>query len=215
MAVYSKEYTFDVTGGLTTNLVLPAPMRGSLDRLIVSQVGGTAVDFDFSLFNRRGASVVDNDLNTLSGKVTTVANSSSKCLVTTDAAHNLKVGDQVAIKSTDQTAYNVLHTVTVIPTSTTFVSNINYGSAGTGGYWQQLTDPPLGSPDAYRILPHTLVSSGSNYAGYGLSREYENRDVQTVTARRRASALYLELSTAGSLAKRFEIAITVVPNITD
>ncbi len=215
MAIYSKEQRLSTVGAALALFELDAPMRGTLNRFLLKQLTGVAAGFTYALYCRRGASSIANDLNTPAGLVSTVGNGSSHALVTTAAAHGLKIGDRVVIKGTTQSGYNTTHVVATVPSSVTFTTDVAYGSAATGGFWQVETNPLLGDSDSYLILDRGTVNSGAAAKLFGVEYDYENRDVQSVTARRRATKMYLEITPGGTGAKTHEVAYTVTPLITD
>lgn len=202
---YSRIVTVDGTTSVPQCVELPAPPRGVLDRIIVTQVDGVAGVGDITIYNRKGACSVANDLNVdESGQVVAITNSGGKAAIETDAAHNLKVGDTIEIKGNTVAAYNTTHTVESITSDTVVVTDISYTSDGTDGYWQTSPFLPTNNPASHLVYSGSLVS-GSLQA-FDIDRGYENRDNQSETMRSRYSALWAEF-TPGSSAT-FEIAIT-------
>ena len=120
MAVgYSRIVEFSGTASTKTCVELPACPRGMLEKLVITQLTGTSAGGDFNVYDRKGACANANDLNvSLSGGVTSVANSSGQARITTDADHGLKVGDTIEVKGNTVSAYNVTHTVTVVVSAT-------------------------------------------------------------------------------------------------
>ena len=60
---YSRVVEASVTGGVSNCVELPVPPRGVLDRLVVKQTDGTLEDFDFIVYNRKGACPTGNALH--------------------------------------------------------------------------------------------------------------------------------------------------------
>jgi len=61
------------------------------------------------------------------------ASLASPSVVTTFGNHNLRVGDSVVISGNTQSALNGTHTVASVPSVSTFTTEVNLGTAGTGG----------------------------------------------------------------------------------
>ena len=206
MAVgYSRIVEFSGTASTKTCVELPACPRGLLEKLVITQLTGTAAGGDFNVYDRKGACANANDLNvSLSGGVTSVGNSSGQAQITTDAAHGLKVGDTIEVKGNTVSAYNVTHTVTVVVSETEVDTDIAYTSGGTGGLWQTSPYMPTRNPASHVVFSGT-VSSGS-FANHNIDRGYENRDNQSETMRARYQALWLEYEPDQT--GTFEVAIT-------
>ena len=206
MAVgYSRIVEFSATTPTKTCVELPACPRGMLERLVITQLTGTSAGGDFKVYDRKGACANANDLNvSLSGGVTSVADSSGQARITTDADHGLKVGDTIEVKGNTVSAYNVTHTVTVVVSATEVDTDIAYTSGGTGGLWQ--TSPYLETRNpASHVVFNGTVASGS-FADYNIDRGYENRDNQSETMRARYQALWLEFEPDQT--GTFEVAVT-------
>lgn len=205
---YSRSVRFDATGAVAACVELPAPPRGILNRLIITQISGVAVGSAATIFDRRGACAAGVDRNVAqSGAVTSVLDLGGFASVTFTADHDLLVGDTFVIKGSTVSAYNVTHTVTAITSSTVVVTSIAYTSNATGGVWQTPPLDPTVSPNSHIVYEATVIS-GTPFKAFGLQVSYENRDNQSVTMRSRHSALYLELTPSGTGAKVFEVAIT-------
>jgi len=70
---YSRVVETTATGGVSNCIALPMPARGTLDRLIVKQTdSGSKYDFDYTVYNRKGACPTGNDLHVNAGTVTAV-----------------------------------------------------------------------------------------------------------------------------------------------
>lgn len=205
MAGYTRTVKFAGTAGEPSCVELPCFQRGKLDRLIVTQTSGTPGGGNFNVYDRKGACVNEVDLNvTESGAVDAIANSSGVVRLTTDADHNLKVGDVIEIKNCSVTAYNRLHTVTDVVSSTVVVTNVSHTSNASDGVWQ--TEPlfPSVHPDSSIVYTGSL-SSGSLKA-FDIDQQYENRDNQDVVMRTRRGALWLEITPDNS--GNYEVSIT-------
>jgi hypothetical protein len=214
-ASYTRELLVDAVGGTPVVAVLPAPTRGNLERLIIKQVEGAAAAANFTVYNRRGACATEYDLHVKGGGISASANNGGQAQFTTDAAHNLLPGDLVYIKGTGEATYDALyHTVDTVESSTVFTTTTAHASVVSAGIWQT---PPL---DEYPILDPVMhkiyegsVTSGTAFEGFDLDRDYENRDNQDLTARRRGQALYLYLDPAGSGAQKWSVAISTISDI--
>lgn len=206
---YSRTVQFSAAGGSTVCVELPLPPRGTLDRIVITQTSGTAVDAPFKIYDRKGASTVANDLNVdNSGSIVSITTSSGSCLVETSAEHNLIPGDTFEIKGSSVTAYNTTHTVVSVTSDTEIVTDISYSSdEGSGALWQTSPFIPTVAPVTHLVVTATK-SGASDYTSFGLARPYENRDNQTEVLRARYWALWLEITPAGSGAKTFEIGYT-------
>ena len=202
---YSRVVEFSGTSGTATCVELPAAPRGVLDRLIITQLSGTSAGGTVSVFDRKGACANANDLNVEeSGEVTSIADSGGSASITFDAAHNLKVGDEIEIKGSSVSAYNTTHTVTSVTSDTVAVTDVAFTSGATGGFWQTLPFLPTLNPVSHLVYSGS-VSSGSLQA-FDIDRGYENRDNQDEFRRARYSALWLEYTPDQN--GTFEVAVT-------
>lgn len=215
---YSRVVEASVTGGVSNCVELPMPPRGILDRLVVKQTSGTDVDFDFIVYNRKGACPAGNDLHVNAGTVTAVVNDSSKTKLTLTVdqvypyGHKLKVGDVIYVKGTNVAAYNVVHTIAEVHNDTEVTTDISYASAiTTDGLWQDNAPQVFSRHDPTMHLVSTSITgtAGNASANFDLNRTYENDDNQDFTKRTQAQALWLDLVPAGSGAQTFEVAYTV------
>jgi hypothetical protein len=202
---YSRIVTVDGTAATSTCVELPAPPRGTLERIIVTQLDGVNGIGDITIYNRKGACSSSNDLNVAeSGSVTTVTDLAGSARITFAADHNLIVGATLEIKGCDVADYNVTHTVTAVPLSGVVVTDIAYTSVGTGGLWQTSPYIPTSNPASHIVYAGSLTS-GSLQA-FDISRGYENRDNESQTMRSRYQALWAEFTPATTAT--YEIAIT-------
>ncbi len=202
---YERVTKVSGTASVSMCVELPAPPRGTLDRLIVTQTSGSAGAGTINIYNRKGACSTANDIKVASsGGISTVADDSGSALVTTDADHLLKVGDAFEVKGCSVSAYNVTHTVTAVVSDVVVITDISYTSAGTGGLWQTSPFIPTNAPASHLIFSGTL-SSGSLQA-FDIDRGYENRDNQYETMRTRNTALWAEFVPATTA--DYEIAMT-------
>jgi hypothetical protein len=202
---YSRTVQFAGVSGIATCVELPAAPRGVLERLIITQLTGTAAGGSVSVFDRKGACANANDLNVEeAGGVTSIADSGGSASITFDAAHNLQVGDQIEIKGSSVSAYNTTHTVASVTSDTVAVTDVAFTSGATGGLWQTLPFLPTANPASHLVYSGS-VSSGSLQA-FDIDRGYENRDNQSETKRTRSSALWLEYTPNQN--GTFEVAIT-------
>lgn len=216
---YSRVVEASVTGGVSNCIELPLPPRGTLERLIVKQTAGTNVDFDFVVYNRKGACPTGNDLHCNAGTVTSIATNggATQLTIVIDRAYpygyKLNVGDEIYVKGSDVSAYNIVHTITSIDNddgTLITTSGIAYSAPGTGGYWQDNAPQVYvrSDPAMHIVNASTAGTAGNASANFDMDRTYENADNQDVTARRLATALWLDLQPSGSASKTFEIAYT-------
>ena len=218
---YSRVVEASVTGGVSNCVELPVPPRGVLDRLVVKQTDASAaVDFDFIVYNRKGACPTGNDLHVNAGTVTSIGNNSGATQLTIvidqvyPYGHVLDVGDEIYVKGTSVTAYNIVHTITSIDNAggtLITTSGVAYSSAATGGYWQDNTPQvfPRHDPTMHLVNSSVTGTAGNASANFDMNRTYENDDNQDFTKRTQAQALWLDLVPGGSGAKTFEVAYTV------
>jgi hypothetical protein len=196
MSSYSREVQAVLTASGKNCIVLPTPARGELQRLIVKQTAGTGAAFSGVVYDRRGACENEIDLNVKGGGITASANNGGNAQFTTDADHNLLPGDTVYIKGTSEVAYDgIVHTVDTVESSTQFTTTTAHASVVAAGYWQTepLADMPIRDPAMHTVTEFVSQVSGTTYKNTTVEEQYENRDNQDVTARRRATQLYLEL----------------------
>jgi hypothetical protein len=214
---YSRVVEASVTGGVSNCIELNTPPRGSLQRLIVKQTAGTDVDFDYVVYNRKGACPSASDLFVNAGAVTAVANNGGDTqltLTTTQTypyGYDLAVGDKIYVKGTNVPGYNVVHTIVSVDSTTQVTTDITYSSIiTTSGVWQD-SEPQVYSRNdsAMHIVNESTTGiAGNASANFDMERTYENADNQDVTARRLATALWVDLQPGGSGDKTFEIAYT-------
>jgi len=215
---YSRVVEATVTGGVSNCVELPVPPRGVLERVIIKQTSGTDVDFDFVVYNRKGACPTGIDLHVNGGAVTAVADNGGDAqltLTTTQTypyGYDLAVGDKIYVKGTNVAAYNVVHTVASVDSTTQVTTDITYSSAiTTNGVWQD-SEPQVynrNDPTMHIVNESTTGTAGNASANFDLERTYENADNQDITARRLATALWVDLQPAGSEADiKYEIAYT-------
>lgn len=216
---YSRVVEASVTGGVSNCIELPVPPRGILDRLVVKQTdSGTPVDFDFIVYNRKGACPAGNDLHVNAGTVTAVVTNGgqAKLTITVDQVYpygyKLKVDDVIYVKGTNVAAYNVVHTITEVNSDTEVTTDISYTSAiTTDGLWQDNVPQVFvrHDPTMHLVAASTTGTAGNASANFDMNRTYENDDNQDFTKRTQAQALWLDLVPAGSGAQTFEVAVTV------
>jgi hypothetical protein len=208
---YSKVIEFEVTSGVPVAVELPAPPRGVLDRVILTQVSGEASSATCNIYDRKGACIAATDLNVeSSGVVTSVEDQSGFLLVTTEAAHNLLPGAAIELKNCDESSYNAVQEVVSILSETEFVTDQAYVSSEiTGPLWQtapfNLTTAPV-----THLMYTFSKSDDADYVDFDIDQAYENKDNQSVTMRSRYSALWLEVLTEGEQEAplKFQIAYT-------
>ena len=214
---YSRVVEAAVTGGVSNCVELGAPPRGTLQRLIVKQTAGTDVDFDFVVYNRKGACPSAYDLHVNGGTVTAVVDNggSTKLTLTIGQVYPygyaLKKDDVIYVKGTNVTAYNVVHTIVSVDSATEFTTNVTYSSAiTTDGLWQDNVPSVYkrNDPSMHIVNASTTGTAGNASASFDMDRTYENADNQDITARRLATALWLDLQPAGSASITFEVAYT-------
>jgi len=215
MSIYTKTVDFSIAAGTVKCIELPTVPRGKIKRVVITQVSGTAIAATVRIYDRKGASVAANDIETAdAGIITAYANSGGSVQFTTEVAHGLSPGDVIEIKNCPNAAFNVDHTVVSITSSTQFVTDIAYG-----------TPTAIGTPNPkvlYQTKPflttqkpvtHLLysasISSGTDLAALDLDISFENRDNQSSVSRTRNSALWLDFTTAGSgAASTWQVSIT-------
>ena len=216
---YSRVVEASVTGGVSNCIELPVPPRGILDRIVVKQTDGASEDFDFIVYNRKGACPTGNDLHVNAGTVTAVTSTpSTKCKLThthdqfEPYGYSLQVGDTIYVKGTNVSAYNVVHTIQKVVDATTVETNVGYSSGiTTDGLWQDSVPKvfPRHDPTMHLVASGTTGTAGNASANFDMNRTYENDDNQDFTKRTQAQALWLDLVPGGTGAKTFEVAVTV------
>lgn len=232
MSIYSREISFSAATGVHTCVVLPCHMRAALGHMMIKQIGGDEDGFVFAVYDRKGACPSAIDLYVIGGAITSVTdNGSGKCrfTVTADDMVDLRVGDTVEVKRVEYTtgedsysydpiaAYNVLdHVVTAIHSTTEFDTDQDYpGVDGEGGMWQTAPEVfPTVDPDVHLVVNDAngdpITVAGAKWTSEFQDLLYQNRDNQSTTARRMASALYLDIRPlgTGSEEKDFVISYT-------
>lgn len=205
MAGYSRTVKFNVPGTGVACVELPCPPRGKIDRLIVTQINGTPGGGTISIYDRKGACPNEVDLNVdESGAVTSIVTNGGFVQLTTDADHNLKVGDEIEIKDCTVAAYNTIHKVTEVVSSTVVVTDVSFTSGATDGVWQSSPFIPSVNPASSLVYTNSLTS-GSLQA-FDVDQHYENRDNQSETMRARHAGLWLYIDTANT--GDYEVSIT-------
>ena len=207
---YSSTTVFDTAGTTPKCVELPASQRGDLDRVIITQLSGTAMSATFKIYDRRGACAGEPDIHVDNyGSIVSVTNSGGNTAITFDAAHGMQVGDRFEIKENNVTEYNVIHTVTSVTSDTAVVTDIGYTSApSTMGVWQTEPFLPTTSPVGH-LLYSGSITAGNDFTAFDLGRGYENRDNQLEVDRLRYNALWLEFTPGAGTAASWEISITV------
>jgi hypothetical protein len=218
---YSRVVETTATGGVSNCIALPMPARGTLDRLIVKQTdSGSKYDFDYTVYNRKGACPTGNDLHVNAGTVTAVVANGlpQKCKLTITHdqfepyGYSLQVGDTIYIKGTNVPTYNVVHTIEKVVDATTVETNVGYSSGiTTNGLWQDSIPKvfPRHDPTMHLVASETTGTAGNASANFDMNRVYENDDNQNVIKRTQATSLWLDLQPGTSGTQTFEIAYTV------
>lgn len=208
---YSRTVPFTVVCGVPAAIALPAPPRGVLDRIILTQLDSHAEAATCNIYDRKGACKAATDLHvTQSGEVVSVvAAGGGDVQITTAAPHYLKVGDQIELKNCVELSYNVLQTVTTVLSDTEVVTNVAYVSDELSGVlWQTKPFLPTYAPVTHLVHTFNKVA-GTDYIALDLDYAYENRDNQLEVTRLRTSALYLEVLTVGTAEPlEFQVAYT-------
>jgi len=191
MSVYSREVQITLPSGAFAYEELPFPMQGILDRFTITKVSGAITTLEATLYNRLGACFGGIDRHCSGGGISAVAdNGSGKVRLTTDADHELRIGDTLLLKDTGTALDLEVGTVTAVPDTDIVDLDLDHVAVASG-YWQ--TEPEI---ESFALLPAAayVVYSTSSLpdAQHNMDREYCNRDNQSLTARRRHSALYLE-----------------------
>lgn len=209
---YSRSISFSTTSS-TVCVRIPAPFRGKLTRLTLTQVSGTPVGGEFRIYDRKGACAAATDLNVrLSGVVSAITTNVSGCQVVFTDTHGLYVGDQFVIKGCSVSTYNTTHTVLSVVNGTTVVSNVAFSSNGAGGLWQTPPFMPTRTPATHLILQEEVFPNAPLYR-LDLDRMYENRDNQNSTTRLASDSLWLEfVPSAGAGAATWELGYSVYPS---
>lgn len=205
----SRIVQFTAICGTPTAVELPAPPRGSLERVIFTQVDGELEAATCNIYDRRGACLVANDLNVSnSGDIVAVNESAGFVAITTAAAHALAVGDVIELKGLTTPTYNTEHTVTEIINETEVVTDVAYVSDESAGLWQTRPNSPTYAPVTHLVYTFTKASD-ADYTAFNLNRVYENSDNYTLELRTRRTALWLEVLTVGAAEPlKFQIAYT-------
>ena len=217
---YSRVVETTTTCGVSNCIDLPMPPRGTLDRLILKQTTGTDVDFDYTVYNRKGACPTGNDLHVNAGTITSIINSGGNAQLSLvhsqfePYGYKLEVGDTIWVKGTNPSTYSgMAHTIASVDNAdgTLVTTDISYTGAATGGYWQD-NEPqvfPRHDPTMHLVMAENTGTSGNASANFDMNRVYENDDNQDFIKRTQATSLWLDLQPAGSGSKTFEVAYTV------
>tara|TARA_R110002020_G_scaffold16515_11_gene58290 strand:- start:3234 stop:3914 length:681 start_codon:yes stop_codon:yes gene_type:complete len=215
---YSRVVEATVTGGVSNCIEIPVPPRGTLERVIVKQTSGTDVDFDFVIYNRKGACPSAIDLHVNGGAVTAVTNNggSTQLTFTTTQTYpygyDLAVGDKIYVKGTNVPGYNVVHTIVSVDSTTQVTTDIAYSAIiTTNGVWQDSEPQVYGrsDPSMHIVNASTTGTAGNASASFNMDRVYENADNQDVTARRLNTSLWVDLQPDGAEAGiTYEVAYT-------
>lgn len=207
---YSRIVSFDGEAATPVCVELPVPPRGTLSRLILTQLTGTPGAGTVVIYDRKGACALETDLNVAeSGEVSTVLTAGGQASVTFTAEHNLKVGETFEIKGCTVAAYNVTHTVTAVTSSTVVVTDIAYVSNGSGGVWQTSPFDPTRNPASHIVYTGTIVAG--SLQSFDINRGYANSDNQSETMRTRYQALWAEVTPTQT--GSYEIAITAESDV--
>jgi hypothetical protein len=206
---YSRVVPFSIICGTPACIELPAPPRGVLERLIITQKSGDPEAAIINVYDRKGACVAANDLNvTESGLVATIGNDTGFTAVAFSADHHLIVGNQIEIKGSDVTGYNTDHLIVEVADTDIVITDVVYTANGTGGLWQTLPFNPTNKPITHLMLTAN-VTSGEDLVLFDIHRAYENKDNQSETMRCRHSSLWLEFLTVGAVdPSDWEVAYT-------
>jgi hypothetical protein len=211
---YSRTVQCVLTRGVAGFVSLPAPPRGEIERLIITQTAGAATAATINLYDRKGACIAATDLEvTAAGSVTGSANVGGFLQITTSADHGRIVGDRVELKNCTIATYNAVHTVTSVTATNQIVLSVsNTGAVATANtapvLWQTAPLIPT-KPPVLSLLLTDSVTAGTNKVMFDINRAYENRDNQSVSLRCRHSGLWLEFITAGTATSlTFEVAAT-------
>lgn len=209
MRTYGKSVLVDVEGGERYAIELPMPTSGRLRKLGVTQTAGSDDGFTLAVYDRRGACPTGIDRHVVGGAVSELENAGGSVKLTTVDDHGLAVGDEIELKETGIGGYEGgPHVVTTVVNSTTVVLGLAYTADASTGYWQT---PPEVFPTAVNTVVHRVLDEqevaapGETYSDDTLDLPFVNRDNQSLTARRKHCALYLDLDVEGSGEKSFEI----------
>jgi len=211
---YSRTVQCVLTRGVAGFVALPAPPRGEIERLIITQTAGPNTAATINLYDRKGACIAATDLEvTASGSVTGSANVGGFLQITTSADHGRIVGDRVELKNCTIAAYNALHTVSSVTATNQLVLNVSHAGAvatvnTASVLWQTAPFVPT-KPAVLSLLLTDAITAGTNKLLFDINRAYENRDNQSSNLRCRYSGLWLEFITAGTATSlTFEVAAT-------
>jgi hypothetical protein len=208
---YSRVVEFEFPCGTPVAVELPMPPRGILERVILTQLDDHPEAATCNIYDRRGACVAANDINVRnSGSVSDISDNSGYIVVTTSAAHELIVGDEIEIKGCTELSYNTLQTVTEVLSETEFVTDVAFVSSETGSglLWQTKPFDPTTAPVTHLMYTFSKVS-GTDYTDFDINQAYENKDNRSPTMRARNSAMWLEVLTVGTAELlKFQVAYT-------
>lgn len=213
---YSKIITFNVTCGVPTAVELPAPPRGMLERVILTQVGGDHGEAaTCNIYDRKGACKVANDLNVAkSGSFNSYDSAEGAMRIYLDEPSNLIVGDKIQLKGFSDLAYDnvpatVVDIVNAAP-SYSVVLDLTYSDTLSleFGRWQSIPFNPTTQPVTHLVYTFNKLDD-EDYVAFDVQRSYENKDNQDIAMRTRNSALWLEVLTVGAAEQfTFQIAYT-------
>jgi hypothetical protein len=206
---YSRVVPFSIICGTPACVELPAPPRGVLERLIITQKSGDPEAAVINVYDRKGACIIANDLNVSeSGLVAAIGNDTGYTTIAFPADHHLIVGNRIEIKGSDVAEYNTDHLITQVVATDIVVTDVSYVSDGTGGLWQTLPFNPTNKPITHLVLTANVTES-TDLILFDIHRAYENKDNQSETMRCRHSSLWLEFLTEGAVEPSdWEVAYT-------
>lgn len=219
-SVYSRTVQCSFFCGQAAFVELPAPPRGKLERLIITQVDAHPEAATINIYDRRGACLAATDLNVkAAGTVVGSQDTDGLLHITLDDDHGLIAGARIELKNCDVPEYNAVHVVAAVPATDELVLDIAYAGPLTTEnslsitlitpvLWQTEPFLPTKPPVTHLVLTDT-ISAGDDKILFDLNRSYENRDNQDFNMRTRHSALWLEFITTGQAEPLvFEIAYT-------
>lgn len=186
------------------------PPRGVLERVILTQTGGSSTAATINIYDRRGACHSGTDLNVAeSGIIASITDNAGSAEVEMTTEHGLLPGDTFEVKNATEAAYNTTFTVTSVPALLEVITNVGFTAPeSTGALWQTTPFNPTMTPITHLVYTAAKLA-GTDYVAFDINRAYENKDNQSETMRTRASYLWLELVTTGSAtALTFEVAYT-------
>lgn len=211
---YSRTVQCSFLCGQAAFVELPAPPRGKLERLIITQTDTHPEAATINIYDRKGACLAASDLNVKAdGKVLGSEDTDGFLHLTLDSIHGLVEGEVIELKNCDVPAYNALHVITAVPAADEVILDVAYSApvatANTADVRWQTEPYMVTKPPVTHLVLTDSKQANTDLVLFDLNRSYENRDNQDFNMRTRHSALWLEFITVGQAEPLvFEIAYT-------